>query len=89
MELYLEAGHEIVYTDGNVIAVRQNNRVEVWAEDGEAYYGELRETADAGDVMEAMKFYASGHKQGRSEGYVDGKLHTQRSIKTALGIIGA
>jgi hypothetical protein len=45
--LYLEEDHQELVNDGQVMAVRQNGKVEVWACDGEYHFGDLPESATA------------------------------------------
>lgn len=82
--MYLEPEHQIVYKDSDVLAVRQNGRVEVWSADGETNYGNIAgpNAADRHVVMAVWRSWSRGFDEGMKAG-ADG---ARSEMRAALGL---
>ena len=66
----------------DLLAIRQNGRVEVWSEDGEIHMGNLRELAFNVEIRAAAKFWLNGYAEGIKLGH----QQAQAKLRAALGI---
>lgn len=64
MLFHLEIDSEILIDDGELLAVRQCNQVEVWAANGAIFYGYLPETVTDEVIRIAARFYMTGFLSG-------------------------
>jgi hypothetical protein len=82
MSLILAKGHQVIYEEEDIIAVRQNNVVEIYANDGEFFYGTIPFESNATTVKMVMSFYA----RGKAEGKIVGRSEVKSALRYLIGI---
>lgn len=82
MSLHLHEDEKEIYFGSDLLGVKRNGGIELWASDGETLYGLLPENATEQDAIRAYKFFMDGYAVGKKMGALE-KLHEIRSI---LGI---
>lgn len=68
--------------DGDILAVRQHGRVEVWSADGETHLGNLPLSATELEIRKAAEFWLNGFATGTSFG----RDEAQAKLRAALGL---
>ena len=82
MGLELHEDHSVIIDDGKLIAISQNEIIEVWDDMGESLYGCLPPESTERDIRNAVRFYEEGFIVGRA----NGKHELQAEMKKLLGI---
>lgn len=71
-----------VIEDGDIFAVRQRGKVEIWTDDGETHLGNLPLYATELEIRKAAEFWRNGF----AEGARFGRDEAQAKLRDALGI---
>lgn len=80
--VYIEEEAVTLIEDGDLLAIRQHGRVEVWNADGEIHLGNLPMYATEPETRKAAEFWLNGF----NEGIQAGRAEAQAKIRDALGL---
>jgi hypothetical protein len=84
MTLIMSEDAEIIVDDpdAGILAVKQNEVLQIWDEEANYFYGTLPEDTDTKTIYAVMKLYNSGYDKG----YKDGESTVKGQFRHLLGL---